>query len=131
MKLDLSDKQDIGEQRNKEYHRKMTPKRNHTQIRRLKDSELQPFQRDSPLYAKPKKIGMKMPLQFVEKSTHRTGTDINWGQTFQINHLNLQAHRSDQIDLGCNIAGNLLLHSSEALPVVKAFMEQLKKKHHG
>uniref|UniRef100_A0A8C2WHT5 Beta-1,4-N-acetylgalactosaminyltransferase n=1 Tax=Cyclopterus lumpus TaxID=8103 RepID=A0A8C2WHT5_CYCLU len=131
MKLDLPDMQDIGEQLNKQYHMQMTPKRNHTQIQRLKDSELQPLERDSALPEKPKEIGMKMPLPVVEKSTHRSGTDTNWSQTFQINHLNLQAHRSDQIDLGCNISGNLLLHSSEALPVVKAFMKQLKKKHHG
>ncbi|XP_054476345.1 beta-1,4-N-acetylgalactosaminyltransferase 3 [Anoplopoma fimbria] len=76
-------------------------------------------------------IGMKMPLPVEERSIHRTGSDINWSQTFQISHLNLQAHRSDRIDLGCNISGNLPLHSSGALPIVKAFMDQLNKKHHG
>nr|XP_046250384.1 beta-1,4-N-acetylgalactosaminyltransferase 3 isoform X2 [Scatophagus argus] len=58
-------------------------------------------------------------------------TEINWSQTFQVSPLDLQAHRLDWIDLHCNISGNLLLHSSDALPVVEAFMEQLNKKHHG
>ncbi|XP_022047605.2 beta-1,4-N-acetylgalactosaminyltransferase 3 [Acanthochromis polyacanthus] len=58
-------------------------------------------------------------------------TQVSWNQTFQVNHLDLQAQRSDWIDLQCNISGNLLLHSSDALPIVKAFMEQLNEKHHG
>lgn len=56
-------------------------------------------------------------------------TDVNWSQTFQVNHLNLQAHRSDWIDLRCNISGNLLLEASHALPIIKAFMEKLNEKH--
>nr|XP_057932255.1 beta-1,4-N-acetylgalactosaminyltransferase 3 isoform X2 [Doryrhamphus excisus] len=55
--------------------------------------------------------------------------DVNWSQTFEVNHVDLQAMRSDWIDLHCNISGNLLLHSSNALPIVKAFMEQLNDKH--
>lgn len=58
-------------------------------------------------------------------------TEVNWSQTFQVSHLDLQAQRSDWIDLNCNVSGNLLLHSSDALPVVKAFVDQLNKKHHG
>lgn len=58
-------------------------------------------------------------------------TQVNWNQTFQVSHLDLQAQRSDWIDLRCNISGNLLLHSSDALPIVKAFMEHLNEKHHG
>ncbi len=58
-------------------------------------------------------------------------TEVNWSQTFQVNHLDLQAQRSDWIDLNCNVSGNLLLHSSDALPMVKAFMDQLNEKHHG
>ncbi|XP_032379552.1 beta-1,4-N-acetylgalactosaminyltransferase 3 [Etheostoma spectabile] len=58
-------------------------------------------------------------------------TEVNWSQTFQISHLDLQAHRSDWIELRCNISGNLLLHSSDALPLVNAFMDQLNEKHHG
>lgn len=56
-------------------------------------------------------------------------TDVNWSQTFQVNHLDLQAHRSDWIDLRCNVSGNLLLEASHALPIVKAFMEKLNEKH--
>ncbi|XP_069567280.1 beta-1,4-N-acetylgalactosaminyltransferase 3 [Brachyistius frenatus] len=58
-------------------------------------------------------------------------TQVKWNQTFQVNHLDLQAQRSDWIDLRCNISGNLLLHSSDALPMVKAFMDQLNEKHNG
>lgn len=58
-------------------------------------------------------------------------TEVNWSQTFQVSHLDLQALRTDWIDLHCNISGNLLLHSSDALPTVKAFMDQLNEKHHG
>ncbi|TNN00893.1 hypothetical protein fugu_012139 [Takifugu bimaculatus] len=56
-------------------------------------------------------------------------TDVNWSQTFQVNHLDLQAHRSDWIDLRCNVSGNLLLEASHALPIVKAFVEKLNEKH--
>ncbi|XP_041853911.1 beta-1,4-N-acetylgalactosaminyltransferase 3 [Melanotaenia boesemani] len=56
---------------------------------------------------------------------------VSWNQTFQVNHLDLQAHRSDWIDLNCNVSGNLLLDPSDALPMVKAFMERLNAKHRG
>nr|XP_020469135.1 beta-1,4-N-acetylgalactosaminyltransferase 3-like [Monopterus albus] len=58
-------------------------------------------------------------------------TEINWNQTFQVSHLDLQAERSDSIDLQCNISGNLRLQSRDALPMVKAFMDRLNEKHHG
>lgn len=55
--------------------------------------------------------------------------DVNWSQTFQVNHLDLQALRSDWIDLRCNISGNLVLEASDAMPIVKAFVEKLNEKH--
>lgn len=58
-------------------------------------------------------------------------TEVNWSQTFQVNHMDLQLQRSDWIDLRCNISGNLLLHPSDAQPMVKAFMDKLNQKHHG
>lgn len=56
-------------------------------------------------------------------------TEVNWSQTFQISHLDLQTERSDWIDLHCNVSGNLLLHSSDAQPMVNSFMEKLNSKH--
>lgn len=58
-------------------------------------------------------------------------TQVYWNQTFQVSHLDLQAQRSDWIDLTCNVSGNLLLHSSDAIPMVSAFMDQLNEKHKG
>ncbi|XP_042351861.1 LOW QUALITY PROTEIN: beta-1,4-N-acetylgalactosaminyltransferase 3 [Plectropomus leopardus] len=58
-------------------------------------------------------------------------SEVNWSQTFQVGHLDLQAQRLDSIDLHCNVSGNLLLGSSDALATVKAFMDQLNTKHHG
>ncbi|XP_013858949.1 beta-1,4-N-acetylgalactosaminyltransferase 3 [Austrofundulus limnaeus] len=58
-------------------------------------------------------------------------TQVNWNQTFQVSHLDLQAQRSDWIDLACNVSGNLLLRPSDALPIVNAFMDQLNDKHEG
>ncbi|XP_051917312.1 N-acetyl-beta-glucosaminyl-glycoprotein 4-beta-N-acetylgalactosaminyltransferase 1-like isoform X4 [Hippocampus zosterae] len=55
--------------------------------------------------------------------------DVDWSQTFQVLHVDLQAMRPDWINLRCNISGNLLLRSSDALPVVTAFMAQLNKNH--
>lgn len=55
--------------------------------------------------------------------------DVNWSQTFQVRHLDLQGLRSDWIDLRCNVSGNLLLEASDALPIVKAFVEKLNEKH--
>ncbi|KAM7003488.1 beta-1,4-N-acetylgalactosaminyltransferase 3 [Tautogolabrus adspersus] len=57
--------------------------------------------------------------------------EINWNQTFQVSPLDLQAQRSDWIDLRCNISGNLLLQASDAMPMVEAFMKQLNNKHQG
>uniref|UniRef100_A0A3B3U8F0 Beta-1,4-N-acetylgalactosaminyltransferase n=1 Tax=Poecilia latipinna TaxID=48699 RepID=A0A3B3U8F0_9TELE len=58
-------------------------------------------------------------------------TRVNWNQTFQVNHLDLQSRRSDWIDLSCNVSGNLLLNPSDALTVVYAFMDRLNEKHKG
>ncbi|CDQ82577.1 unnamed protein product [Oncorhynchus mykiss] len=57
--------------------------------------------------------------------------EVNWAQTFQVTPLDLQAMRSDWIDLRCNVSGNLLLRPRDALPVVKAFMDKLNHRHHG
>ncbi|KAM9753952.1 beta-1,4-N-acetylgalactosaminyltransferase 3 [Menidia menidia] len=58
-------------------------------------------------------------------------TQVNWNQTFQVTQQNLQGWRSDMIDLRCNISGNLLLSSSDALPIVETFMEHLNTQHNG
>ncbi|XP_068170301.1 beta-1,4-N-acetylgalactosaminyltransferase 3 [Antennarius striatus] len=58
-------------------------------------------------------------------------TDVNWNQTFQVDQMNVHKHRKDAIELNCRILGNLLPDSSEILPVVEAFMDQLNRKHKG
>ncbi|XP_074534581.1 beta-1,4-N-acetylgalactosaminyltransferase 3 [Halichoeres trimaculatus] len=57
--------------------------------------------------------------------------EIIWNQTFKFNPLDFQARRSDYIDLSCNVSGNLLIHTSDALPMAEAFVEQLNRKHPG
>ncbi|XP_062861139.1 beta-1,4-N-acetylgalactosaminyltransferase 3 [Trichomycterus rosablanca] len=55
-------------------------------------------------------------------------TEVNWAQTLQVSHLDFQMLRNDEIDLRCNVSGNLLISESEAVAVVQSFMEQLNKK---
>ncbi|XP_069384786.1 beta-1,4-N-acetylgalactosaminyltransferase 3-like isoform X2 [Paralichthys olivaceus] len=57
--------------------------------------------------------------------------EMNWRQTFQINHLDFRAHTSDEQELKCKFSGSLLINSSDVLPVVKAFMDKLNKKDNG
>ncbi|KAL0968346.1 hypothetical protein UPYG_G00265680 [Umbra pygmaea] len=56
--------------------------------------------------------------------------EVKWEQTFHLTSLDLQKKRSDQLDLDCNVSGNLLLRASDALPVVKAFMDELNSSPH-
>ncbi|KAF6735076.1 Beta-1,4-N-acetylgalactosaminyltransferase 3 [Oryzias melastigma] len=56
---------------------------------------------------------------------------VNWNQTFKVNPLNLQRLRSDWIDLQCNVSGNLVLPPTDALPIVKGFMDSLNDKYDG
>uniref|UniRef100_A0A8D3DV47 Beta-1,4-N-acetylgalactosaminyltransferase n=1 Tax=Scophthalmus maximus TaxID=52904 RepID=A0A8D3DV47_SCOMX len=58
-------------------------------------------------------------------------TGATWRQTVQISPLDIQSQRTDAIDLRCNCTGNLLLPSSDVMPVVMAFMEKLNEKHNG
>ncbi|XP_075998585.1 beta-1,4-N-acetylgalactosaminyltransferase 3 [Genypterus blacodes] len=58
-------------------------------------------------------------------------TAVKWNQTFRINHLDLQTERTDWIELHCNVSGNLLLHPSDAQPMVDSFMAKLNRKHDG
>lgn len=57
--------------------------------------------------------------------------DPRWSQTFDVKYVNFEETRTDGIDLKCEIKGNLLLSSSETLPLVQAFMNKLNEKHPG
>ncbi|XP_063052549.1 beta-1,4-N-acetylgalactosaminyltransferase 3 [Engraulis encrasicolus] len=54
--------------------------------------------------------------------------EVNWAQTFHLKPVDLHKMRNDWLDLNCNVSGNLLLDQSEALVVVRAFMEELNRK---
>lgn len=54
-----------------------------------------------------------------------------WSHTLQVKNFDLQERRSDAIDLQCTNKGNLLISSSEALPLVQDFMDKFNKKHPG
>lgn len=78
------------------------------------------------------------PVEEVENAENADNTaplvfvkEINWSQTFQVDPLDLQEQRSDRIDLNCNISGNMLLGTKDALFLVQAFMTELHKKHPG
>lgn len=55
-------------------------------------------------------------------------SEVKWSQTFQVSNLDFQAQSPKQL---CRISGNPLLPSSDALPLVKAFMELFNERHHG
>nr|XP_023671860.1 beta-1,4-N-acetylgalactosaminyltransferase 3-like isoform X2 [Paramormyrops kingsleyae] len=56
---------------------------------------------------------------------------VNWRRTFDVKQLDFRALPSDRINLGCNVTGNLLLPSEDALHVVGAFMEKVNQKNQG
>uniref|UniRef100_A0A665VIT8 Beta-1,4-N-acetylgalactosaminyltransferase n=1 Tax=Echeneis naucrates TaxID=173247 RepID=A0A665VIT8_ECHNA len=127
---------------------KSSPKMNQTQTHIINDSKLQPLRWNTTLTKTPRVVkqrttatkeyylwgaGGDFDVAGEEPPTPAPVFDpeVVWSQTFQVDNLNLQSRRSDLIDLSCNVSGNLLLHSSDALSIVKAFMEQLNKKHQG
>lgn len=57
--------------------------------------------------------------------------DPKWSQTFDVKHIDFEEKRNDGVDLKCEMKGNLLLSSSETLPLVQAFMNKLNEKHPG
>lgn len=63
--------------------------------------------------------------------TNDKNFDPKWSKTIQVKHFDIQEQRSDSIDLHCAGKGNLLLSSTETLPLVLAFMEKLNTKHSG
>uniref|UniRef100_A0A3B4YM93 Hexosyltransferase n=1 Tax=Seriola lalandi dorsalis TaxID=1841481 RepID=A0A3B4YM93_SERLL len=133
----------------KQHQIQRSHKMNQTQIQRINHSKHQPLERNAPLAEKPTEdqVGKEDKVRKIAENRRDTreggkdylwgpgnfevaddealtpvpvfDTEVNWSQTFQVNHLDLQARRSDSIDLHCNVSGNLLLDSSDVLPIVK------------
>lgn len=82
--------------------------------------------RDSCFY--PKKLRVKK-----KKKDHPIDAnhEPKWSKTFNVGYVDYTERRSDAVDLTCNKGANLLLSSSEALPVVQAFMDSFNEKHPG
>lgn len=73
----------------------------------------------------------KLSLQKDPAQTNNINYDPRWSQTFEVKYVDYKENRSDSIDLTCEEKANLLLSSSEALPVVQAFMDIFNEKHPG
>ncbi|XP_049580010.1 beta-1,4-N-acetylgalactosaminyltransferase 3 isoform X1 [Syngnathus scovelli] len=71
---------------------------------------------------------LKSPLRKNHTPDSLFDTNVDLSQTFRIRRVNLQLMRSQTFGL-CYFLGNLLLDSSDAMPVAKAFVAQLNKKH--
>lgn len=51
-----------------------------------------------------------------------------WKQVFSVKALDFHSKQSDLAVNTCNRAGNIIMAKKEVIPVVEAFMRQLKKK---
>ncbi|XP_041111245.1 beta-1,4-N-acetylgalactosaminyltransferase 3 isoform X2 [Polyodon spathula] len=56
---------------------------------------------------------------------------VDWEQTFDVKNLDFASQRSDWMDLHCNVSGNLVLSETEALGVVRSYMEKLNARNKG
>ncbi|XP_058842338.1 beta-1,4-N-acetylgalactosaminyltransferase 3 isoform X2 [Acipenser ruthenus] len=56
---------------------------------------------------------------------------VDWEQTFDVKKLDFAGQRSDWMDLHCNVSGNLVLSETEALGVVRSYMEKLNARNKG
>ncbi|XP_014900253.1 beta-1,4-N-acetylgalactosaminyltransferase 3 isoform X2 [Poecilia latipinna] len=140
----------------KQHRNRRYSKTNHTQIQKLNESPVESQDRHDGAVPQKPTAANRQKLQETEKVLQPDinmweqqgdmamdpdeedltpapvfDTRVNWNQTFQVNHLDLQSRRSDWIDLSCNVSGNLLLNPSDALTVVYAFMDRLNEKHKG
>lgn len=73
----------------------------------------------------------KLSLKKDPAQTKDVNYDPRWSQTFEVKYVDYKEKRPDSIDLTCKEKANLLLSSSETLPVVQAFMDKFTEKYPG
>lgn len=75
------------------------------------------------------------PKKLTPKKVQPKTKDVNrqpkWSQTLEVKYIDYSADRPDSINMECEENSNLLLSSSETLPVVQAFMDKFNEKHPG
>lgn len=66
----------------------------------------------------------------MDKSSKLENQNINkpkWMQVFSVNALDFHSKQSDFVINTCNRAGNIIMVKKQVMPVIEAFMSQLKK----
>lgn len=75
-----------------------------------------------------KKRSMCILLSLTVDKSEKGKNYPKWKQVFSVKALDFHSKQSDLVVHTCNRAGNIIMAKKEVIPVVEAFMRQLKKK---